>query len=73
MQHGNLMNKLSNNPIVGKCSICGGDVVINLQGGRFLFTCLRCASVGSDERQIIKMQERPQEYVGFDEKQDLLI
>jgi hypothetical protein len=62
------MNKLSTNPIVGRCSICGGDVTINLQGSRFLFTCLNCDSVGSDERQTIKMQARPQEYVGIYEQ-----
>jgi hypothetical protein len=66
------MNQLSNNLIVGKCSICGGHVTINKQGSRFLFTCLGCGGVGSDERQTIKMQDRPQEYVGiYDKHQDL--
>jgi uncharacterized Zn finger protein len=72
VQLGNHMSLLSNNPIIGKCSLCGGDVTINLQGNRFLFTCLRCGSVESDERQTIKMQERPQEYIGFHEKHELL-
>lgn len=41
---------------VGKCSICGGDVVYNNFGSKYLFSCLGCGGVNVDERQTIQMQ-----------------